>query len=291
LLALLASITDNLYKYNGAQIKMICKPSFPTKLHQESAELIRDYFLEIPNVDTVLVVNSCARGKAVPESDLDFAILINPDTKATEIKKIEKSWQMYSEKQPAFLKFKQSNQYAHLHLDIINGKYKPAKLEKGEPIDYFEVEIGNHICYSAPMDNEGPYFKELQSKWLPYYSEKLRLQRLTMSRKACEYDLDHIALYVKRELYFQAFDLLCKAFQKYLQTLFIANKTYPIAYNKWIKEQIVTWLGMPDLYPKLPPLLSVSDIESDEVVEKAKMLRLLVNTLTDESKETFAVNK
>ena len=56
---------------------MIFKPSFPTTLHQDSAELVRDYFYTIAKVDTVLVVNSCARGHAVPESDLDFAILIN----------------------------------------------------------------------------------------------------------------------------------------------------------------------------------------------------------------------
>jgi predicted nucleotidyltransferase len=58
---------------------MTFKPSFPTKLHQDTAELVRDYFLAIPGVDTVLVVNSCARGQAVPESDLDFAILTKPD--------------------------------------------------------------------------------------------------------------------------------------------------------------------------------------------------------------------
>ena len=66
---------------------MTFKPSFPTKLHQDTAELIRDYFLTIPNVDTILIVNSCARGQAVPESDLDFAILINPDTTADRDKK------------------------------------------------------------------------------------------------------------------------------------------------------------------------------------------------------------
>ena len=197
---------------------MMFKPSFPTKLHRDTAELIRDYFLAIPGVDTVLVVNSCARGQAVPESDLDFAILTKPNTILTEIRNIESSWQIYLETQPTFLKYKQSNQFAHLHLDIIDGNYTPAILEKGEPIDYFEIEIGNQICYSAPMDNPGPYFKELQSKWLPYYNEELRLQRLTMSRNACEYDLDHIPLFMKRELHFQAFDILCKAFQEYLQT-------------------------------------------------------------------------
>jgi len=261
---------------------MTFKPHFPTKLHQATAELVRDYFGTIPAVDTVLVVNSCARGQAVPESDLDFAILTKPDTTLTEISSVEHRWQIYLETQPAFLKFRQSNQFANLHLDIITGNYKPANLEKGEPIDYFEIEIGNQIRYSAPMDYAGPYFQELQSKWLPYYGEELRLQRLPLSRIACEYDLDHIPFFIKRELYFQAFDILCKAFQEYLQALFIANKVYPIAYNKWIKEQVVKWLNMPDLYPKLPPILSVSNIESNEVMEKAKILRRLLNSLPNE---------
>ena len=75
-------------------------PKFPTKLHQEAAGLIRDYFLAIPNVDTVLVVNSCARGQAVAESDLDFAILVKPDTAAAEIKSIHTAWLAYSANQP-----------------------------------------------------------------------------------------------------------------------------------------------------------------------------------------------
>ncbi len=116
----------------------------------------------------------------------------------------------------------------------------------------------------------------------PITMKNFRLQRLAMTRNACEYDLNHIPFFMKRELYFQAFDILCKAFQEYLQTLFIANKIYPIAYNKWIKEQIVKWLNMPDLYPKLSPILSVSDIESNEIIEKANMLRRLLNNLTNE---------
>lgn len=259
---------------------MTFKPVFPTRLHQDTAELIRDYFLAISSVDTVLVVNSCARGQAGAESDLDFAILAKPETTLAEITNIERLWQIYSETQPTVLRYKQSNQFAHLHLDIIDGNYKPSGMGKGEPIDYFEIEIGNQVRYSAPMDNEGPYFKRLQNIWLPYYNEDLRLQRLTSSRNACEYDLDHIPFFIKRELYFQAFDILCKAFQEYLQTLFIANKTYPIAYNKWIREQIVYWLKMPELYPELPPILSVSNIESNEIIDKSNMLRKLLNNLT-----------
>ena len=252
---------------------MTFKPVFPTPLHHQSADLVRDYFLTVSYVDTILVVNSCARGQAAPESDLDFAILVKPDTTATEIKIIETAWLNYSVTQPTFLKYKRSSQFAHLHLDIIDGNYTPAIFEIGVGPDFFEIQIGNQICYSAPMDNAGTYFKELQNKWLPYYNEDLRLKRLKIVRNSCEYDLDHIPFFIKRGLYFQAFDILYKAFQEYLQTLFIANKTYPIAYNKWIREQVVTWLNKPDLYPKLSRILSVSNIESNEINHNAIMLR------------------
>ena len=264
------------------RLQMKRKPIFPTILHRELAEVVRDYFMAVQGVDTVLVVNSCARGQAVPESDLDFAILISPGISTSDAKNAEHHWQTYLETQTTFVRYKQSHQFAHLHLDIIDGNYSPGRLEPGEPIDYFEVEIGNQILYSAPFDDAGEYFMELQNRWLPYYDEKLRLQRLLLSRSACEYDLDHIPFFMKRGLCFQAFDILCKAFQEYLQTLFIASKTYPIAYNKWIKEQIVLWLDKPALYPKLPSILSVSDIQSNEVNEKAHMLRELLNNIATE---------
>jgi len=254
---------------------------FPTKLHQDTAALIRDYFLPVPAVDTVLVVNSCARGLATPESDLDFAILIKPGTTPAEVASIEHSWQIYSKAQPTFLKYKQSTQFSHVHLDIIDGNYTPRPIENGEPIDYFEVEIGNQICYSAPLDSAGLYYRELQNKWLPYYNEELRLQRFTMIKAACAYDLDHIPFFIKRELYFQALDILHKAFREFLQALFIAYKIYPIAYNKWIKEQVVKWMKKPDLYPKLPPILSIPNIESGQINDKAKMLHGLLGELTN----------
>jgi len=126
------------------------------------------------------------------------------------------------------------------------------------------------------------YFQELKQKWLPYYDDELRLVRLSAVQNACNNDLDHIPFLVKRELYFHAFYILTEAFRKYLQAIFILNKTYPIAYNKWIKEQIVKWLNKPRLYPKLLPILSISNIESNEISEKATMLRELLMKIADE---------
>jgi predicted nucleotidyltransferase len=257
------------------------KPGFPTQLHENTGRLVTDYFLNTPDVDTVLLVNSTARGKAVPESDLDFAILVAPGLTQTQIKNIETAWQIFSENQTVISEYKKSSPFAFLHLDIIDGQYIPGNQEAGEPIDYFEIEVGNQICHSLPMDKAGSFFLELQKKWLPYYNEELRMRRLALSAKACRYDLDHIPYLIKRGLHFHAFDILYKAFQKYLQTLFIDNKTYPIAYNKWIKEQVVEWLNMPDLYPQLSTIISIPEIESNEINEKAKILRGLLNNLTN----------
>ena len=250
---------------------------FPTLLHQAAANQILAYFSTIRSVDTILVVNSCARGQAVPESDLDFAILVEPTTSAEEIATIEDRWAKFSEADTKINAYKSFSKFSHLHLDIITGNYVPTPLELGASVDFFELEIGNHLRYSAPMQTTGSYFKELQSLWLPYYDEALRLERFEMLKTGCEYDLDHIQLFVKRGLFFQAFAILYQAFQKFLQVLFIGARVYPIAYNKWIKYQMEVILEKPALYDKLPPILSLNNMESNEILIKAEMLRQLLH--------------
>jgi predicted nucleotidyltransferase len=65
---------------------------FPTLLHQQAAETAYCFFRIQPTVDTVLIVNSVARGQAVPESDLDMAVLVHPETPGEEIARLEALW-------------------------------------------------------------------------------------------------------------------------------------------------------------------------------------------------------
>lgn len=252
------------------------RPVFPTLLHQQTADLVKAYFTGLPQVDTVLAVNSCARGQASPESDLDFAILADPGTTSDVIAQIEHDWRQHLAGQEHYRAYQQLHPFAQVHLDVITGEYEPSVWDDGGGPDYFEVEIGNHLVYSAPMGPAGAHFTALRQRWLPYYEESLQGQRLQMVKEACEYDLDHIPFYAKRGLYFQAFDRLYKAFQEFLQALFIAKRTYPIAYNKWIKEQISEKLNLPELYRALPPVLAIGNIESFETIEKANTLRSLL---------------
>lgn len=250
---------------------------FPTLLHEQAAERAYEFFQSQPGIDTILVVNSCARGQGIPESDLDMAVLVDPGMPDEAAASLETLWRQELAGNDVLRRFRASGEHAHVHLDVARGKYVPETWDDGGGPDGFELGIGNQLVYGAPLHGAGPYYRQLQAQWLPYYSEELRCQRLEMARAACYYDLDHVPFFIRRELYFQAFDRLYKSFQEFLQGLFIARRVYPLAYNKWIHMQVAEWLELPQLYAALPSLLSVSNIESRELAEKAHDLGVLLD--------------
>ncbi len=253
---------------------------FPTALHEQAAETACLFFQPHTTVDTVLVVNSCARGQALPESDLDMAVLIRPETPDEEVAHLDALWRQELATNEVLRRYQESGKLAHLHLDLVRGKYIPEMWDDGGGPDGFELEIGNQLAYGSFMQRAGPYYLQLQAQWLPYYSADLRRQRLEMARAACAYDLWHVPFFVKRGLYFQAFDRLYKSFQEFLQALFITRQRYPLAYNKWIRMQVEGWLGLPELYRALPPILSIQNIESSELVDRASDLKSLLDRWT-----------
>jgi len=92
----------------------------------------------------------------------------------------------------------------------------------------------------------------------------------------CLNNLHHIPLYIERGLYFHSFDRLYNAYREFLQALFIARRTYPIAYNKWIREQVEEILGSPELYAQLSHLFEIKQFESYEIADKAKEVEQLL---------------
>src|SRR5215467_507971 len=259
---------------------MISPLKFPTALHQEVADLARNFFSSHASVDTILVVNSCARGRAVAGSDLDMAVLITPTAPSQEVQSLTLKWQQFMATQPVVHRFRSTGRFTQVHVDVFDGRMVPTVWDDGGGPDSFEVEIGNRLVYGAPLGGAGMYLRELRSQWLPYYGEELQLSRLTMVREACARDLEAIPFYLNRGLYFQAFDRLYKAFQEFLQALFVARCTYPLAYNKWIREQVADWLALPQLYDELPPVLSVRNLASHELADKAATLSALLELWT-----------
>jgi hypothetical protein len=259
---------------------LLRSPIFPTDLHRLSAQLAAEFFAPRPEVDTVLVTNSCARGHAVPDSDLDMQILVRDGMDDASMQVMEDQWRAFAAAHDVTRAFRQSGRNAHIHLDVTGGVFEAVPWDDGGGPDDFEIGIGNLVAHSAPLGEIGPHFAHLRSVWLPYYDDVLRLQRLAMIRDAARYDLDFIPFYVGRGLYFQAFDRLYKGYREFLQALFIARSTYPIAYNKWIHEQVAEWLNLPDLYAELPRILSISSLESDEIIGKGQRLAELIQAFT-----------
>lgn len=250
--------------------------SYPTTEHRDAANEIVEFFVDRDGVEAVLLVNSCARGKATKDSCLDIAVLLNPDTSEKRELEWESEWETHLAAMPVFERLKSIGRFSAVHLYFTLGTFVPGDREEvGEP-DSFEIVVGNCLVYGVPLWNGSDYFAQLREKWLPYYDEPLRQQRLEVARWHCLNDLDNIPFLVDRGLYFHAFERLQLALKSFLQGLFISRRTYPIAYNKWIQEQVVEILELPDLYSSISRLFELQCFESDEIAQKARELRGLV---------------
>lgn len=270
------------------------EPQYPTPQHKLAADQIVRFFSSQDGIDGVLLVNSIARGKATADSCLDIIVLADERLRdegntANVLERGEnrgtddlyQAWQEADETKGILAELGAAGRFAEVHLDIIDGRLWPKELDRDDGLDSFEIAIGNYYVYSVPLWLRTERFYELAATWLPYYAEELRAERLAMTRTFCRHYLAHIEPYVERGLYFQAFDRLYWAFQGFLQGLFLAKRTYPIAYNKWIKEQVVDILGLPELYRQLPSILEVRPLESRELVKNGKRLGELITANLD----------
>ena len=255
---------------------MSLQATYPTPEHQAAAEVITDYFVTNFKIDAVLLVNSCARGKATRDSCLDIIMLAKPDASRSPLDALEAGWQELEKSSSAIQALYQVGKYSVVHPDFIHGVFTPREQDETAGPDDFEVQIGNFLAYSVPLWEGSDYFAQLKEQWLPYYNEELRRHRLERVRWFCLNNLHHIPLYIERGLYFQSFDRLYNAYREFLQALFIARRTYPIAYDKWIREQVEEILGLPELYKQLTHLFEIQRFESHEIADKAKEVETLL---------------
>jgi hypothetical protein len=264
-------------------LDLTLRPVYPSPEHEAAAEVVHDYFSDAEGAEAVLLTNSCARGRASRDSCLDMAVLFAHEKLARDRNVIEARWQAFHDAHPAFEALSKVGAYAELHLDFIDGRFAPEVRGWTSGPDNFELEIGNYIVYALPLWEGSETFDQLRRYWLPYYDESLRSERLNEARKYCLNNLHHIPIYVDRGLHFQSFHRLWQGMQEFLQALFIARRTYPIAYDKWIREQVVEILGEPKLYLELLSMLELERLEGRDLVGKAWRLEQLLERYAPES--------
>jgi predicted nucleotidyltransferase len=249
---------------------------YPTKEHENASKKIIEIFSKDKRVMAILLTCSCARGKASKDSCLDMCVMTRNEKDAMKMTKEFNTYKKFEKvKIKEFRELKNVGKYSNLEVSFTSGKISPTVRGWTSGPDDYELEIGNIFIYSVVLFERNGYFKELKKRYVPYYSEKLRGKRLNEVKMFMFNNLDHIPLYVGRGLYFQSFSRLYTASKEFLQALFIKNRTYPISYDKWIREQVVEILHMPKLYMDLVNLLEINKLESDELIRKSEKLRKL----------------
>jgi len=248
-------------------------PAFPTVAHEHAAEEITRFFAEHAATEVVLLTNSCARGKATPDSCLDLLVLVAAGSPQRD--ELEAEWERFEAGSDAVVELAQAGRWSEVHLDVRDGTFAPGPIVDEGRLDWFEVVVGNAVRYSVPLFERNDRLPRLRDEWLPFYDEALRAKRLAESRWYCFEMLDRIPWYLDRELWFQALDRLNCAFRGFLLGLHVARRTYPISYDKWIHEQVVENLGLPELYAQLPGLFELRRLESRELEARAGTLRAL----------------
>jgi predicted nucleotidyltransferase len=242
---------------------------YPTPEHGRAADAVVAFFSGLPETEAILLTCSCARGKASRDSCLDVSILVPPQR---EPGRIEALWKTHHEEEEAYRRLAAAGRYAHVDLSIIDGAFEPRPRGWTDGPDELELAVGNALAYSVPLWSRGNRLADLERRWLPYYGDALRSERLGQARTYCRNNLHHIPLYVERGLHFQSLGRLWNAFREFLQALFISRRVYPIAYDKWIREQVAEILGLEPLYRELTRLFEISRLESGELAQKASAL-------------------
>jgi hypothetical protein len=246
---------------------------FPTPAHKDASVAVTDFFSTEKIVNSVLLTCSCARGRATKDSCLDISILTDPAAEPGPVRELRSRWDAHYRQAPVFAALRSAGKYSQVDLELTSGiiRENPEEHNWTSGPDSFELSIGNLFVYSVPLYGQ-EYWTLLRTAWMPYYDEPMRKRRLAMVKMYLRNNLDHIPPYIGRQLYFQSHKRLILAVEEFLQALFISRKTYPIAYDKHIREQVEGILKLPELYEQLMHMFEISHFESDELPARGECL-------------------
>ncbi len=258
-----------------------------TPTHQRAYDLVYELAQADARVLALALTGSAARNAGSFDSDLDFNLFFTPEiVLGAPTDAILAQWDAIIQREIRDQAGDDVGIFFDVDLHAAPVDITPQPRGWTDGPDAFELEIGNTFVYTRLVFERDGYFSRAQARYLPYYADALRAERLRATLRFCHNNINHIAPYVQRDLYFQAFRRLYDATREFLQALMIARRVYPIAYDKWIKEQLVEILGMPDLYAHFVNLYEVHTLESEELTRKGELLREYVAAYVETYVET-----
>src|SRR5574338_333358 len=106
-------------------------PSFPTRQHERAAAAAVNVFAGEPGVEAVLLMGSCARGKAAVTSCIDLLVLTQPEGFDAARDRLELRWKHHYPRDQVYQELLALAKFSHIDLDIIDGVFDPQKYDHG----------------------------------------------------------------------------------------------------------------------------------------------------------------
>jgi hypothetical protein len=250
---------------------------FQTTTHKAAAEVATAFLKEQPEVEAVLLVGSAAR--RIDANDLDLSAIVSG---SEQVDDIEQRFSGFAAVQPEIQALAALGPFVALDFHATDGEFAQTGRGWTSGPDSFDLEIGNEVAHSVALWERGSRMRDLRRLWLPFYGDELRAERLAAARMYAINDLDHVQLMLDRDEPFHAFHRLYVGFQEFVQALFVSYRAYPIAYDKWVREQVEGLLGLPALYRQLPPIIGIAHLDQTQIAASTERLRgLLAEWVTD----------
>lgn len=281
------------------------KLSFPSHMHESALNKVTRYFKSDPRVFAVLLMGSLARGQGSIGSSIDLVVFIDTDYmkeffKTEELRRRATYFEKMGGKVHRII-LPEAERQKGKHASTVRGEYEGEygidfdnvrvdlvykdgfirlKDQLGICLDNFEPDVGNYLAYCVLLYERDDTYKSFAKKYLPFYDEEIRRERLEATRKEFDYRIWEAKQLAEKGVLFNSLSTLllsrisCAAF--FLQHLFIKKRKYPISYRKWLKYQIVDMLHEPELYEKLTQLFTIERLSGEVLRKKADFLHNLM---------------
>jgi hypothetical protein len=253
----------------------VAASALPTPRHAEAALALGRLFAADPDLSAVLLGGSLARGRGHATSDLDLLLLVAADRLVAfrdRPRPYADLGAVTSSAEPDGVTLDLGGLPAHIWMTA--GELAPAA--SGQVLDDpFELEIAALYVNARPLLDRDGLRGRLGARYLPFYAEGLRQQRLQRLAGELAGHCEAVERLADRNLGFAALDRLHTAFRAFVLGLFLANRHYPLDLMKHLEEQVSDGLRRPDLLPAMRGVLSLRALAPAALAERAHRLRSL----------------
>ncbi len=258
--------------------------SYPNQSYREVLTRVVKYFRTYNGVYAIVLTGSLARGKAVEGSCIDLHVFLENEQFKDLVseRSLGSRIEAYSQLGGRICFYEGEVEggllFGGIRVDVgfTNAEFDPHSKNSFDVVrDEFETTIGNLLAYSVVLYEKDGRHQRLKQKYLPFYNDRLRKARLNATKEEFDYKIWKTKWLADRGEYLASLGALLEAQRILLQHVFIKERKYPIDYTKWINEQCLKILRMPDLYQDIVSTISGLELTKRGMHEKANNLEQL----------------